>query len=131
VEPPDESPAPAVLPAGSPFNGVVPPVSKRFTKGNRAGPGALPNSRKFTAWVRAFLEKPETAKLIEEKINRDLTGDGPATFALRMFAYGYGEPKQTLELVARDQARRLAEEAGVSPEALIATAERLVGIEAN
>jgi len=95
------------------------------------GLGGLPNSRKFTAWVRAFLEKPEVAKLIEEKIKRDLVGDGPATFALRMFAYGYGEPKQTFELVARDQARRLAEEAGVSPEMLISMAERLVGIELN
>jgi hypothetical protein len=106
----------------------------RFVGGNKATPrGARDqSSRKFTAWVRAFLEEPGIQEKIRAKVERDLDGDGPGAFAARMIAYGYGEPKQTVEHVAVSEITRLAEEAGVTPEQLIAEAERMTtACEAN
>jgi len=98
-----------------------------FAPGNRAARGGVRDnsSRKFTAWVRAFLEEPETQEKIRAKVLRDLDGDGPGTFAARMIAYGYGEPKQTIEHVALGEIQRIADECGVTPEMIIAESERL------
>lgn len=110
----------------SPITGVVPPASHRFQIGNKASPGGLPNARKFTKWVRAFFGEPNMKQMIREKVIRDLNGTGPATFTLQMMAYAFGAPKQVLEVELRSKMRELANEAGVSPDAVLATAERLL-----
>lgn len=99
----------------------------RFLPGNKAAPkGARDqSSRKFTAWVRAFIDEPETQEKIRAKVLRDLDGDGPGNFAARMIAYAHGEPKQTIEHIAVDAIQRLADELGVLPEEIIAESERL------
>lgn len=99
-----------------------------FAKGNRFAPGGRRDhsSRVFRAWLQAYFEKPETKRLIREKCDRDLKGDGPATFAIRMHAYVYGEPRQIIEFEVKRQAEKLAEDAGIDSRELIAAAEQLV-----
>jgi hypothetical protein len=71
------------------------------------------------------MEEPGIQAKIRAKVARDLDGDGPGTFAARMIAYGYGEPKQTIEHIAVSELSRLAEEAGVTVDQLVAESERL------
>lgn len=99
----------------------------RFLPGNKARPpGARDqSSRKFTAWVRAFIDEPKTQEKIRAKVLRDLDGDGPGNFAARMIAYAHGEPKQIIEHIAVDAIQRLADELGVLPEEIIAESERI------
>lgn len=98
-----------------------------FAKGNRLAPGGRRDhsSRVFRAWLQAYFEKPETKKLIREKCERDLKGDGPATFAMRMLSYVHGEPRQIIEFEVRHQAEKLAQDAGIDMQELLAAAEHL------
>jgi len=107
-------------------NGLPPPVASRWQKGICQNPGGLPKSKKFVSLLRAFFANPDTMKLIHEKMIRDLKGNGPATFTIQMAAYAFGAPKQVLEVEVREKMRDLANEAGVSPDAVLATAERLL-----
>lgn len=103
---------------------MAPPPTP-WAKGESGNPGGQPQGKGFRKWLRGYFENPETRQLLLDKITRDLKGDGAATFALKALAYVYGEPKQTLELVAVTEITRLAADAGVSPDELLAEVDRL------
>ena len=110
-----DSPSPDHLPNG------------KFAPGNKLAHGGArdQSSRKFTAWVRAFIDEPETQAKIRAKVLRDLDSDGPGNFAARMIAYAHGEPKQIVELIAVSEVERYARAAGVTTEVFIAECELL------
>lgn len=109
---------------GSPSSDHLP--NGKFAPGNKLAHGGArdQSSRKFTAWVRAFIDEPGTQEKIRAKVLRDLDGDGPGAFAARMIAYAHGEPKQIIEHIAVDVIHRLAEEAGVTVDQFVAECER-------
>lgn len=99
----------------------------RFLKGHQPQPGPRDQaSRTFKTWLRRFFEEPETVELIRAKVRRDLQGDGPATFAIRMIAYAHGEPRHIIEHEVKGEIERVAREAGIDPQELFAAAEQLV-----
>ncbi len=104
----------------------------RFVKGNTIHKlGVIESVKKprpgtgFRQRLVKFFEHPDNVTLLEEKIRKDLKGDGPATFAQKALAYAYGEPRQTIEFEMRGVAAKLAAEAGVTVEELLAEATRV------
>lgn len=104
------------------------PVTGHFLKGNKATPRKPrdQSSHVFKQWLRRFLEEPGVKAEIRKKVTRDLKGDGPATFAIRMIAYAHGEPRHVIEHELHDRIDELAREAGIDPKELLAATEQLL-----
>jgi hypothetical protein len=80
----------------------------------------------FHAWLKEWFDRPETRKLLVGKIENDLKNRrGPGTFALKLLAHAYGEPRQMLDVAVRAAAQKVADETGIPIGDLLAKAAEL------
>lgn len=99
----------------------------RFAPGNRLAVGRAPrrDGLAFASWLRTALAEPARRKKLLDRIDRELSGEGPAPLTVKALAFAYGEPKIVHDVEVTLAARRIAAASGLDVEILIAEATRL------